>query len=133
MYTLGYLLFDIKYVNFSGLLAKLAFLVFMSTLVIWLIQFILVKTARAQVLKRVNIPFDYYIQLVFLSSLFLYMVLVFNPYLFVLFKTVGLHQFRWTRWDFYLDILPQILLFISVVVLFMVKYTQCVKSIRSRS
>lgn len=108
---------NVEHSTLTFLLVKLLFFLLVCGFFIWMIYLAITKIVR-----KIKIQRDFFLKLGLLWSLPSFLVL-FSIYFFLLLKFVGLHQFRWTSGSFYLGILPQLFIFILVIILFVVNYT----------
>lgn len=108
---------NLEHSTLTFLLIKLLFFILVCGFFIWLIHLSIAKSFGKAKMQR-----DFFLKLGLLWTLPTFLI-IFSIYFFLLIRFVGLHHFRWTTGDFYLGILPQLLVFVLVIILFVVNYT----------
>lgn len=122
------LFFDINYLSFEQMLIKIIIFLFISGSLLYLIYFGLTKTLYRKDNHRKEIN----LRLVFLWTLFIYFIF-FNLYIYVLFYKNGMDSFHWTVLKFYICILPQLLIYIGIIIYFFIKRFSLKKLISDKS
>ncbi len=110
------LFFNTDYLSFQQTLLKLMLMLAISGFIIYLLFFIFSKLLyRKSKFRREAI-----LRLIFLWSLFVFFIL-FNIYIFFFFNKVGIVNMNFTKAIFYLGILSQIIIYVTVIISFFVK------------
>ena len=120
MELLKSIFFELTYNNYVQLLIRLISFIAISAFLIWITDVILSKIYRKKN-KQTGIHKDYLLRLTFLGSILIFFV-IFSVYTFFLIKSVCINNFRWNDWSFYLELLPQLLIYIALIVLFFINY-----------
>lgn len=120
--------FDINYNGLQSVLLKAVAFLLVSILLIWLIYFSLSKLLLRKTKQRKEIS----LRLVFLWSLFVYFIL-FNVYLFVLFFKTGSDSLDARQSNFYLGCLPQLAIYLFLIVTFFLYRQSLKKEVSSHS
>lgn len=118
--------FDITDISFQQMLFKLIVFLFVSGLIIYVTYLGLSKMLYRKSKQRKEIDF----RLVFLWSLFVYFIL-FNVYFTFFIFIVGIDSF--SNGKFFLGIIVQILIFVSLIAIFFVKRHSLKKIINEKS
>ena len=108
--------FDITYTSLSELLIKIFAFLLVSGLSIYLIYFALTKLLFRKNKHRKELN----LRLIFLWTIFANTIL-FNVYIFVLFYRIGIDSLLWTSANFYLGIIPQLIIYIGLLAYFFIK------------
>lgn len=124
MEALKNIVFTTSFVTVEFLLLKLLILAVLSVIFVWLINFAIIKLR-----KKLPSPRDYAMKIVFLQGLLSFFVF-FAVYLFILVKSVGIHNFRWGDGYFYLGILPEILLYLFTIGFFLFRISAFRKQLK---
>lgn len=122
------LLINIHYNNLNDTLLKLLLVLFISGIIIFLIFFILTKIA----LRKSKMRRELILRMTFLWALLIYLLL-FNIYFFVIFYLSGISEFNFYSINFYLGLLPQLLVYILIIILFLLKRSILLKIISKSS
>ena len=110
------LFFNTDYLSFQQTLLKLMLMLAISGFIIYLLFFIFSKLLyRKSKFRREAI-----LRLIFLWSLFVFFIL-FNIYIFFFFNKLGIVNMNFTKAIFYLGILSQIIIYVTVIISFFVK------------
>lgn len=110
------LFFSTVYNNFEQAIIKLLLFIAISGFLLYLLFFIFSK----MLFKKNKYRKEISLRLTFLWSLFAFFIL-FNIYVFVLFYKIGVDNMDFTKGIFYLGILSQILLYVSILIFFYIK------------
>jgi hypothetical protein len=110
------IIFDITYTSLQQMFIKIFLFLFVSILFVFLIYFILTKVLfrRNKHRKEVNL------RLILLWAIFIYLIL-FNVYIFFLLRINGIDSLQWTYPRFYLGIIAQLLVYISLIIYFFIR------------
>ena len=122
------LLFKIDYNNFNETFIKLIFLLFLCGLIIYVLFFILSKI----LLRKSNYRKELALRIAFLWALLIFFML-FNVYLFVLFYMNGINKLNFINTKFYLGLLPQMLIYLSIITFFLLKRFKLISIISKSS
>lgn len=120
--------FDISYTSVSEMLIKIFTFIIVSGLLLFVFYFALTKLLfrKNEHRKEINL------RLVFLWTIFVCFIL-FNVYIFILFYKNGIDSLHWASAKFYPGILPQLTIYIGLVVYFFVKRQSLIKIITEKS
>jgi len=121
------LFFGLEYRNVPDLILRCLFLLLVSALVLWLIYLAVIKAFPAK--KKINVPRDFSLKLRFLAALPLFLV-VFSVYIYFFITTAKPSQLQWQQPSFYLNLLPQLIIYAGVIILFLINYSGYVKSLK---
>jgi len=108
--------FNLVYSNFEQTLISLLIFIALSGVFIYLIYFVLSKLLFRKSKQRKEIS----LRLTFLWTLFTYYVF-FNVYIFIFFYKIGIGNMNFGSVIFYLALLPQILVYLTLIVFFFIK------------
>lgn len=121
------LLFKTDYTDLLFVLSRIIFFIVLSIVIIWLLWTILSKKMYT---KNEKLPREFKLKLTFIWSLIFYYV-IFSIYLFFFFKRNGIESLQWRTAEFYLAISGQLIILIAAIVIFLFKYHQLQKEIKS--
>lgn len=124
-----YWFFGLQYADTTELLLRVLLLIAVSAVIIWLIYLLVAKLIPPKPQRRIHR--DHFLRLSFLSSLTIFL-LIFNVYIFFLIKLNGLHSFYWLQPRFYLNILPQLIILLGLILLYFANYSFFTKSLKSK-
>lgn len=96
-------------------------------LIFYLLYLVLSKTTSGSA----EIHRDHALRLNLLQSLVAFQV-VYAVYLFFFVRANGLEKFQWERWQFYLALLPQMLVFFGIALLYYSIHTSFIQKLKSR-
>jgi len=116
-------LFGVNFTSYESVLLKLLVWLLICTVVIFILWWVVNQLWRQPGIHR-----DHFLQLSFLRSLSLFLIL-FSVYVFFLIRQNGLHSFQWENYTTYLAIAPQLLIFLGIIVFFIVSYNNYTKLI----
>lgn len=131
MQVLDYLydvLFNLSALDVVSTLQKALVFLLIWGLVFYFIYFLLTKLLFTD---NAGLQRDHLLKLNQLRA-FIGTVIIFSIYLFFLIKFNGLSKFQWDMPTFYLDILPQLLTIIGLVVLFNSNYQSFTKKLKTQ-
>lgn len=120
--------FDTSYTSLSDMVLRVIAFLLMSGLLLYIIYFALTKLLFRKNKHRKEIN----LRLVFLWTLFTYFIL-FNVYLYYLFYRNGLDSLQWSSAKFYLGIIAQLTVYISLLAYFFIKRHSLNKIINKKS
>lgn len=124
---IGSLFFDLEYRNVPDLIMRCIFLVLVSALALWLIYLAVIKIVPAK--KKIAVPREFILKLGFLFALPLFLV-TFSVYIYFFIKTARPSQLQWQSPTFYLTLLPQLIIYVGAIILFLISYTGYVKALK---
>lgn len=108
-------IFEIGIQSWLDFIIKTSILFALSAIVLWLVYIVIVKLTS----KKTKLHRDFFLRIQFLWSLFVLFLLL-NVYWFFLIKINGIHAFDWLSYAFYLDISSQIIIYLSVIIIFVI-------------
>ncbi len=108
--------FNSGYSNFEQTLISLLIFVALSGIIIYVIYFVFSKILFRKNKQRKEIS----LRLALLWTLFVFFVL-YNTYVFVFFYKIGIDNLNFASGLIYLGLLPQIFIFIALIVFFFIK------------
>lgn len=120
--------FDISYTSLTDILIKLITFILISSILLYVIYFALSKLLFRKNKHRKEIN----LRLVFLWTIFAYFIL-FNVYIFILFYRNGIDSLHWKNAKFYLGIIAQLTIYISLLAYFFIKRHSLKKIITEKS
>jgi len=110
------LFFDIIYSTVQQLIIKILVFISLTGILIWFIDLVLTKLLFKRSKQRKELS----MRLSFLWSIFVYFIL-FNIYIFVLLHYIGLDAFDFLAGMFYLGIMPQLIVYLGLIIMFLSK------------
>jgi len=119
--------FGLEYRSVPDLIWRCFFLLLASALMLWLIYLAVIKAAPAK--KKIDVPRDFSLKLRFLAALPLFLV-VFSVYIYFFIKTAKPSELQWQQPSFYLNLLPQLIIYAGIIILFLINYSGYVRSLK---
>lgn len=110
------LFFNTDYSNFEQALIKLLLFIAISGTLLYLLFFILSKFLFKKSKHRREIA----LRLTFLWSLFVFLILL-NTYIFFIFYKIGIDNMNFASGRFYLGIISQITIYMTIIIFFFIK------------
>lgn len=111
-----YIYFNATYSNFELTLISLLMFLLISGVLIFVIYFVLSKLLFRKSKQRKEIS----LKLTLLWSLLAFLIL-FNTYIFLFFFMVGVDNMNFTSGVLYLGLLPQIFIYLALIIYFFIK------------
>lgn len=120
--------FNSGYSNFEQTLISLLIFIALSGVLIYVIYFVLSKLLFKKNKQRKEIS----LRLTFLWSLFVFFIL-FNTYIFIFLYKIGIDNLNFASSILYLGLLPQIIIYLALIIYFFVKRHSVKKIINTNS
>jgi|GEM_PF-1822826 len=120
--------FNSGYSNFEQTLISLLIFIALSGVLVYVIYFVLSKLLFKKSKQRKEIS----LRLTFLWSLFVFFIL-FNTYIFIFLYRIGIDNLNFTSSILYLGLLPQIFVYLALIIFFFVKRHSLKKIINANS
>jgi hypothetical protein len=120
--------FDTSYTSLTDMVIKVLTFLLVSGLLLYVIYFAFTKILFRKNKHRKEIN----LRLVFLWTIFTYFIL-FNVYIFILFYKNGIDSLLWANAKFYLGIIAQLTIYISLLTYFFIKRHSLNKIINEKS
>lgn len=121
------LFFSLEYRDIPDLLLRCILLLLASALALWLIYLALIKLFPAK--KKSNVPREFVLKLRFLAALSFFLI-VFSVYIYFFMKTAKPNELQWLHPTFYLALLPQLSIYVGVIILFVIQYNGYMKALK---
>jgi len=121
------LFFSLEYRDIPDLILRCIALLLMSALALWVIYLALVKLFPAK--KKSAMPREILLKLRFLTALPVFLV-VFSVYIYFFVKTAKPSDLQWQQPTFYVTLLPQFIVYVSVIMLFLIQYNGYMKALK---
>ncbi|GEM_PF-2356439 len=119
--------FSVEYRDIPDLILRCVLLLLASTLALWLIYLGLIKFFPAK--KKSSVPREFVLKLRFLATLSLFLV-AFSVYIYFFIKTAKPSDLEWGHPTFYLALLPQFIIYVGAIVLFVSRYAGYMKALK---
>ena len=121
------LFFSLEYRNIPDLIVRCVALLLTSALILWVIYLALVKLFPAK--KKSVVPREILLKLRFLTALPVFLM-VFSVYIYFFVKTAKPNDLQWGQPTFYVTLLPQFLVYVGVIMLFLIQYRGYMKALK---